>query len=197
MHDVCEKARKSVDEQQKLFLRRAVIGAERAARMEKKKSEVERKLQKELVRAEDLSVDVSRYGGFWKCEKDMETWMKEKDETEARSAVEAQLKFQKFVLKCKNGNGYLNLTSGGKRKEVCELVENLKMSMTESENERDCLFVCGISLTSGQLINELFPDCTRSCFSQVLLCRCGSDRIYEMRWLFVAVGQLLFLTSLM
>ena len=30
-----------------------------------------------------------------------------------------------------------------------------------------CLFVCGISLTSGQLIIELFPDCTRSCFSQV------------------------------
>ena len=83
MHDVCEKARKSVDEQQKLFLRRrAVIGAECAARMEKKKSEVERKLQKELVRAEDLSVDISRYGGFWKCEKDMETWMKEKDERE-------------------------------------------------------------------------------------------------------------------
>ena len=29
------------------------------------------------------------------------------------------------------------------------------------------LFVCGISLTSGQLVRELFPDCTRSCFSQV------------------------------
>ena len=26
-----------------------------------------------------------------------------------------------------------------------------------------CLFVCGISLTSGQLINELFPDCKWSC----------------------------------
>ena len=51
-----------------------------------------------------------------------------------------------------------------------------------------CLFVCGISLTSGQLFNELFPDCTRSCFSQVVLrCR-GGDRIYEMRCLFVAVG---------
>ena len=138
VHDVCEKARKSVDEQRKLFLRRrAVIGAERAARMEKKKSEVERKLQKEHVRAEDLSVDVSRYGGFWKCEKDMETWMNEKDESDARSAVEAQLKFRKFVLKCKNGDGCLNLTSGGKRKEVCELVENLKMSMTESENEKE------------------------------------------------------------
>ena len=30
-----------------------------------------------------------------------------------------------------------------------------------------CLFVCGISLTSGQLINELFPDCTRSCFCKL------------------------------
>ena len=50
------------------------------------------------------------------------------------------------------------------------------------------LFVCGISLTSGQLVSELFPDCTRSCFSQVVLRRRGDDRIYEMRCLFVAVG---------
>ena len=53
---------------------------------------------------------------------------------------------------------------------------------------QDCLFVCGISLTSGQLVNELFPDCTRSCFSQVVLRRRGGDRIYEMKCLFVAVG---------
>ena len=39
------------------------------------------------------------------------------------------------------------------------------------------LFVCGISLTSGQLFNE-----------QVVLRRRGGDRIYEMRCLFVAVG---------
>ena len=51
-----------------------------------------------------------------------------------------------------------------------------------------CLFVCGISLTSGQLVSELFPDCTRSCFSQVVSRRRGGDRIYEMRCLFVAVG---------
>ena len=51
-----------------------------------------------------------------------------------------------------------------------------------------CLFVCGISLTSGQLVSELFPDCTRSCFSQVVLRPRGSDRIYEMRCLFVVVG---------
>ena len=50
------------------------------------------------------------------------------------------------------------------------------------------LFVCGISLMSGQLISELFPDCTISCFSQVVLSRRGGDRIYEMRCLFVAVG---------
>ena len=51
-----------------------------------------------------------------------------------------------------------------------------------------CLFVCGISLTSGQLVSELFPDCTRSCFSQVVSRRRGGDRIYEMKCLFVAVG---------
>ena len=52
-----------------------------------------------------------------------------------------------------------------------------------------CLFVCGISLTSDQLVSELFPDWRRSCFSQVVLrCR-GGDRIYEMRCLFVAVGS--------
>ena len=52
----------------------------------------------------------------------------------------------------------------------------------------ECLFVCGISLTSGQLFSELFPDCTRSCFSQVVLPHRGGDRMYEMRCLFVAVG---------
>ena len=51
-----------------------------------------------------------------------------------------------------------------------------------------CLFVCGISLTSGQLVSELFPDCTRSYFSQVVSRRRGGDRIYEMKCLFVAVG---------
>ena len=39
------------------------------------------------------------------------------------------------------------------------------------------LFVCGISLTSGQLVSELFPDCTRSCFTQVVLRRRVSDEV--------------------
>ena len=39
-----------------------------------------------------------------------------------------------------------------------------------------------------QATRELFPDCTRSCSSQVVLCCRGGDRIYEMRCLFVAVG---------
>ena len=42
--------------------------------------------------------------------------------------------------------------------------------------------------TSGQLVSELFPDCTRSCFSQVVLRPRGGDRIYEMRCQVVAVG---------
>ena len=41
----------------------------------------------------------------------------------------------------------------------------------------NCLFVCGISLTSGQLFSELFPDCTRSCFLQVVLLHRGGNNI--------------------
>ena len=52
----------------------------------------------------------------------------------------------------------------------------------------EILFICGISLTSGPLFNELFPERTRSCFSQVILRGRGGDLIYEMRCLFVAVG---------
>ena len=66
--------------------------------------------------------------------------------------------------------------------------EWLTAKIMEMMKDRDSLFVCGISLTSGQLISELFPDCTRSCFLQVVLRRRGGDRIYEMRCLLVAVG---------
>ena len=57
------------------------------------------------------------------------------------------------------------------------------------------LFVCGVSLMSCQLFNELFPDSTRSCFSQVVLHNMGSDHIYEMRCLFVVVGCPLYSAS--
>ena len=68
------------------------------------------------------------------------------------------------------------------------LVSNFKAVLFPFIWKGQNLFVCGISLTSGQLFNELFPDCTRSCFSQVVLRLRGGDRIYEMRCLFVAVG---------
>ena len=70
-----------------------------------------------------------------------------------------------------NATGYW--FNQGNRPQRCRyIVSVLSMSYCETDTGgiRD-LFVCGISLTSGQLINELFPDCTRSCFSQVVLCR--------------------------
>ena len=45
-----------------------------------------------------------------------------------------------------------------------------------------------VSMWAYDLASELFSDCTRSCFLQVVLCPRGGDRIYEMRCLFVAVG---------
>ena len=42
------------------------------------------------------------------------------------------------------------------------------------------MFVCGISLTSGQLINELFPDCLKVMLFVLFLMHRGRDSIYEM-----------------
>ena len=49
-------------------------------------------------------------------------------------------------------------------------------------------FVCGVSLTSGQLINELFPDCLKVMLFALVLRHRGGDCIYEMRCPFIAVG---------
>ena len=49
--------------------------------------------------------------------------------------------------------------------------EEFRRAKEQGHRARVCLFVCGISLTSGQLIIELFPDCPRSSFSQVVLRR--------------------------
>ena len=76
----------------------------------------------------------------------------------------------------------------GERTTVSPTALNLTQGSASRSTNTVCLFVCGISLTSGQLFNELFLDCTRSCFSQVVSRRRGGDRIYEMRCLFVAVG---------
>ena len=154
LKEVCLNARKSVDEQKKLYLRRkAVIGAERAAKMEMKRNEQERKDQKEHERAEDLSADVSLYGGFWKTEKDMDEWLSEnEDESVRKKGIDAQLKFRKFVLKCKNTDGCLNITSGNKRKVECVLVENLRMSMADSGRNR--VEVEAINVFAGKCADE-------------------------------------------
>ena len=58
-----------------------------------------------------------------------------------------------------------------------KFVEYTKLSHTQR-----LFVVCGIGLTSSQLFNELFPDCTRSCFLQVVLRHRGGDCIYFCLW---------------
>ena len=69
---------------------------------------------------------------------------------------------------------------------IPDYLPSVEVIITRQSNR--AFFVCLISLTSGQLINELLTDCTRSCFSQVVLRRRCDDHIYEIRCLFVAVG---------
>ena len=43
-----------------------------------------------------------------------------------------------------------------------EAGNNIQVVGMEDMTNFQVLFVCGISLTSGQLVSVLFPDCTRS-----------------------------------
>ena len=84
---------------------------------------------------------------------------------------------------------YRQLGSCARRKPVWTysvLVEN-KFGLFQSW-VIESMFVCGVSLTSGQLINELFPDSLKVKLFALVLRHRGGDRIYEMRCVFVAVG---------
>ena len=71
-----------------------------------------------------------------------------------------------FVELDVNGNPVKwKLDSGA---DVSVMLQETFKKMRERPELKPILFVCGISLTSGQLVSELFPDCTRSCFSQVV-----------------------------
>ena len=113
--------------------------------------------------------------------------------------IEEDLRQQKTEISSnKNTTAALETSVTNTQKDVDEFRDKIKELQTKMDENKAliknfeskivCLFVCGISLTSSQVINELFPDCTRSCSLQVVLRRRGGDRIYEMRCLFVAVG---------
>ena len=58
------------------------------------------------------------------------------DESDRRVAVEGQLKFRKYVLKCVNVDGCLNLSKGGKVHKYGDLLKNLKVPVSMGCIER-------------------------------------------------------------
>ena len=93
-------------------------------------------------------------------------------------------KRERLQFLAKRTNYHPQVQRGATSKRTRYALKQRKVDLKQLSSQIVCL--C-ISLTSGQLISELFPDCTRSCFSQVVLGHMGSDRIYEMRCPFVAV----------
>ena len=156
IQNVCENAQKIVNDSKVVQMRtRAVVGAELSARLDKKRNEKEVKETKQRVRAEDRSDQVSKCGGFWKCKADMDDWLKDcKDESKKRKALEAQMRYRKFVLRSKNANGCLNLTSGGKRVTICDMIENLSISMNDSASDRDDVSAAVVLDFSGVIASD-------------------------------------------
>ncbi len=161
LNEVLENARKGVEQQRKDYLRRkAVIGAKRAESLKAKQDSKDRKEMKERVRAEDLSSEIGKYGGLWLTEMQVEERLSTMGcQDERKRAVESQLKFRKFVLKQKNVHGCLNVTSGGARLEYGRMLENLKVVVRGSCDERELVNVVDVKMDMRsapvELVNEL------------------------------------------
>ena len=97
--------------------------------------------QEQLLQKENLSLQLSKYGGLWDSEEDVvKNLQLLKTEGEKRLALKVQLNFRNVLLtKCEKSP--FHLSSGGKMKPVNEIRDNLfkiiKWSIPEDTNELD------------------------------------------------------------
>jgi len=162
VHDIMEVARMSVVQQKDDYMRRKEVNAAKHKEyMEKNKNLKECKEMKEKTRVEEISVQIGMYGGLWVSKRDIVKRLKGISGMEnRRNAIECQLKFRKFVLKEKNVDGCLNVTSGGERIAYEKMVENLKCVVCgvkeqlqdESDNENERSDMHG---ASEEALNEV------------------------------------------
>ena len=148
----------------KLKEREAELKKKQLAKLKERQAKKEATEKKHHINRVQLTNKMTQIGGSWKAEEIPVHLQQLLTEKQQKEALYVQLHFHRDVLRAQGPRQLFQ------------------------KSRKDCLFVCGISLTSGQLVSEFFPDCTRSCFSKVVLRRRGGDRIYEMRCLFVAVG---------
>ena len=85
------------------------------------------------VRAEKLSRAVHAVGGLWTSQGDVERHLADQpSEREQRMAVETQLKYRRFVLRCPSKSGLFALSAGGKKLALEVLTGNLVQVIQEA-----------------------------------------------------------------
>ena len=98
--------------------------------------------QEQLLQKENLSLQLSKYGGLWASEEDVvKNLQLLKTEGEKRLALKVQLNFRGKVLLTKCEKSLFHLSSGGKMKPVNEIRDNLfkiiKWNIPEDTNKVD------------------------------------------------------------
>ena len=159
MKEYVESARASVKEQVTEFRKRMiVVRSKRAERLREKQGVQERKDMRDRVKAENLTIDIGKYGGLWNSVKEVDEHLSMIDESERRVAVEGQLKFRKYVLKCVNVDGCLNLSKGGKVHKYGDLLKNLKVSVSMGCVERETVQNASVSFVGVSAPVDLIDE---------------------------------------
>ena len=147
-----EAAPKSVEEQLLCEKRRReVLHVRRAEVLQMNQRQHERKEVNARLRAEELTGQLHACGGLMVREEEVDCLIRKMSPRDAQRVLEIQLKFRKFVLKCENVDGCLNVTKSRRKLNVQELAEYLKNCLRRRERELNVV-------NSATNMNELCAD---------------------------------------
>ena len=133
-------ARKSVTKQYQDFKQRRM--EIKKAKNEKQLNKIEEARKKESrtrLMKEKLCAEISKYGGLWLMEEQVETELAEMETgSEKRAALKCQLQFRQKVISMfpSDDKKLFYLSEKGQVKSVKELTENLKILLRQLKNDK-------------------------------------------------------------
>ena len=107
--------------------------------------------------------ELESVGGLWSIPEEVDEQLDCLSKpAQKRKALEVQLKFRKFVLEGNNKHKILNLSAGGKKLSIQQMMSNLKAAIRESQDEHHQVILPGpnnsqlepVLLTPDQLAAE-------------------------------------------
>ncbi|XP_015906867.1 uncharacterized protein [Parasteatoda tepidariorum] len=102
--------------------------------------------------------DLVKFGGLWKSEKEIDAQMREIKEVDKLKALQAQIRFRKYILSEEHDNGLLDLACEGKFFNSIKLRDNLKVIIKKEADLAD-VFELATATDDEQKRGQIIESC--------------------------------------